>query len=234
MNYLLRETAVKVPSHSKSSSILPYELLCQQAKPGDIVALSSYDLPSTVVKLATRSHYVHVAIILSINSSIHRECPIEDPILIAESHIDTSLPSLGTGQAIRGVQFQRLGDRLDSFWGDAWWVPLKSPLPPDQLTQMQAWLREIEQHQVPYDFLQAIGAGINAIDPIQWENQADYSALFCSELVTRALQIAGVVDETVNPSEQTPAQVMEFPCFESPILIKQDAAEAQAATEEIA
>jgi hypothetical protein len=44
--------------------------------------------------------------------------------------------------------------------------------------------------------------------------------LFCSELVTCALQLAGVVDETLNPSAQTPADVMEFSCFQEPVLIQ--------------
>jgi hypothetical protein len=62
----------------------------------------------------------------------------------------------------------------------------------------------------------------------QWVTQSPYShvamdlsALFCSELVTAALQIADVVDPYINPSKQTPADVVNFPCFSHPpILIK--------------
>lgn len=48
----------------------------------------------------------------------------------------------------------------------------------------------------------------------------NYSTLFCSELVTRALQVAGVVDSQVDPTSQTPADVVGFSCFEKPVQIK--------------
>jgi hypothetical protein len=50
----------------------------------------------------------------------------------------------------------------------------------------------------------------------------NYSTLFCSELVTRALQLAGVVDSRVDPASQTLANVVSFSCFEKPVQIKGD------------
>lgn len=186
------------------------------------MAFSGTDIPSAVVKLATQSHYVHVAIVLSVNSDSSGNNDGNDPVLIAESHIDASLPSLGTGESIRGVQVQRLSERLASYRGPAWWASLKTPLDDRGLAQMQRWLQELESHQVPYDFLQAIGAGVSALNWLDWENQEDYSTLFCSELVTRALQIAGAIDECINPSEQVPVNVMNFSCLNQPVLIKQE------------
>jgi hypothetical protein len=196
--------------------VLNYALIRQQIKPGDVIAFSGTDLPSGVVKIAMKSHYVHVAIVLSVDT-----CNLEgDTALIAESHIDISLPSVGTGQRILGVQLQWLSHRLLACDSSVWWVALKTPLTVESTIKMQTWLREIEQQRVPYDFLQAMGVGLDALG-IEVDNLANYSALFCSELVTRALQIAGVVDETINPSEQTPVDVMQFLCFKEPILIKE-------------
>jgi hypothetical protein len=182
-------------------------------KTGDVVLFSGTDLPSTVVKVATRSDYVHAAIVLSTDRS---EIP-DRSVVIAESHIDTSAPSLGTGNAIMGVQHQWLHDRLVQAKGPVWWVSLKVPLLDPQRRAMQVWLQEIEAQQTPYDFLQVARAGLNL-----WglENTPDDAALFCSELVTRALQIAGVVDGQINPAQQVPADIVEFPCFNPPVLIQ--------------
>jgi hypothetical protein len=189
--------------------------LCARVKPGDVIAFSGCDIPSEVVKLATRSEYVHVAIVLG--QQLNSE-GIPD-ILITESHIDISLPSLGTGKRTLGVQIQWLSKRLAQCEGSVWWAALKQPLDQAGVGVMQAWLHDQEQHQVPYDFVQAIGAGLNAIDHIEILSKSDTKALFCSELVTCALQLAGALNHELNPAEQTPVDVMGFPCFKAPVLI---------------
>lgn len=207
-------------SDKKQNSIisLSYGELREQVKPGDVIVFSTTDIPSNVVKLATKSNYVHVAIV----HSVYQGDDTPDKILIAESHIDTSLPSVGTGEYKIGVQFQWLWARLKSQDGLAWWAPLKTPLTNEGLSKMQVWLDKIEKEGIPYDFIQAIGVGLDSVfGKIAPKNTNDYSALFCSELVTRALQIAGVIDASINPSGKTPADVMKFSCFQEPILIKQ-------------
>ena len=189
--------------------------LCQQVKPGDVLAFSGDDVPSSVVKIATQSCYVHVAIVLSVDWSARHE----DPILIAESHIDLSLPSEGSGKIQLGVQFQRLSNRITAAQGPVWWAPLRAPLFQHQLNQMRAWLHQVEAEGVPYDFPQAVGAGVDILDRAGLSNRPDFEALFCSELVTRALQIAKIVGPGVNPSETTPADVMQFSCLQAPVLI---------------
>jgi hypothetical protein len=189
--------------------------------PGDVFVFSGIDAPSTVVKLATSSKYVHVAIVLSVCQSSPSSTQA-DPILIAESHIDISLPSVGTGRRTLGVQTQWLSKRLATVHGSVWWAALKTTPEPINLQQMQAWLLEAEKQRIPYDFPQAIATGLPLLDQIGIEIPEDYSALFCSELVTHALQLAGVLDESINPSEQTPTDVMQFPCFKPLILIQDD------------
>jgi hypothetical protein len=195
---------------------ITYQALCKQIKIGDVITFSGTDLPSDIVKIATRSIYVHVAIAHSVDP----QALPENAILIAESHVDRSLPSVGTGKRILGVQFQWLFNRLAQHPGQAWWTPLKTPLAPENIAKLQVWLQAIESQEIPYDFIQAIGAGMSQAKPIKLKNDPDFSALFCSELVTRALQIAGAIDETLNPSEQTAADVMRFPCFKEPLLIQ--------------
>jgi hypothetical protein len=211
-----------VTSPSPSSNLLnllsTYEQIRHQIQPGDVIAFSGSDLPSGVVKIAMQSDYVHVAIALSTDT-----CNADgDTVLIAESHIDTSLPSVGTGERILGAQVQWLSHRLAACESSVWWFALKTPLSEESRSKMQSWLRKIEQERIPYDFVQAVGVGLDALG-IEINNETCYSALFCSELVTRALQISGVIDDEINPSEQTPVDVIHFPCFRDAVLIKEPA-----------
>jgi hypothetical protein len=198
------------------SPLLTYEALCQRIKPGDVIIFSADDVPSKVVKWATRSPYVHVAIALSVDAS----CQSDYSVLIAEAHVDARLPSVRTEKRGLGVQIQWLTKRLDSYRGLAWWAELRHPLAPEAVQRMQTWLKAIELEQIPYDFVQAIAAGIESATPLDLVTPMDESALFCSELVVYALQIAGAIAPTTNPAEQTPADVVQFPCFQPIVLIK--------------
>lgn len=192
-----------------------YEAILTQVKPGDVFAFSGSDIPSQVVKLATQSEFVHVAIVVWVDERVQHN----RAILIAESHVDTSLPSVGTGEAKLGVQLQWFDDRYTTQPGPVWWVPLKQPLSPAGLAAMRQWLQLAEAKQTPYDFKQAIGIGFVALG---WDglNQADDGAFFCSELVMRALQIAGVVPTHENSACHSPADVIKLPQFDQPIVIK--------------
>ncbi len=189
---------------------ISYSELRSQINPGDVIVFSGKDLPSHVVKIATQSDYVHVAIVLSV------EDDREDGncILLAESHIDKSLPSVGTGACVQGAQIQWLEERLKTCQDPVRWAKLHPELNPAETVKLQSWLWEIEQAQVGYDYLQAIGAGMGIC------SNTDFSALFCSELVTRGLQIVGRVFPTINASTTTPAAVMAFPCLMPPIEIE--------------
>jgi hypothetical protein len=202
------------PAHPEKPHYFPlYEAVRHHIKVGDVIAFGGKDLGSGVVKLATKSHYSHVGIVFK----VHQSGVSGDSVLMAESHIDTTLPSVGTGDRIAGVQFQWITGRLAVSSGQAWWVPLQKALGRGAIAQMQAWLTEVEAQKTPYDWEQAVGAGV---DLPNFRNRPDFSALFCSELVTKALQLARVVPSQLNPSEQTPANVLQFPCWQQPVLIK--------------
>ncbi len=122
-----------------------YINLCTQIKPGNVLAFATFDLPAHVVKWATHSGYVHVAIVLSVTTNSKHP----DPVLIAESHINMSLPSEGTGKKQLGVQFQRLSQRIVTCDGSVWWAALKKPLNKGGLEKMRSWLRDVEARAVP-------------------------------------------------------------------------------------
>ncbi len=189
-----------------------------------MLAFGGTDLPSDMVKLATRSCFVHVAIVFSTDlpnasKKLDEGASQADSILIMESHVDASLPSVGTGKCTLGVQMQWLSQRLKTYDGKLWWASLKTPLTAEGIATMQTWLRKMEAQQIPYDFTQAIEVGVAAFTRTQRDHLTDYSALFCSELVAVSLQLAGALDSEINASAQTPADVMQFPCLHPPIAI---------------
>jgi hypothetical protein len=188
-----------------------YESVRFRMKTGDVIAFSGKGAFSNIIKWRFGTDCSHVAIVYSEEVGSFGKV-----VMIVESTTLTTLADAQTGDLVKGVQLHFLSKRLDSYDGDAWWVPLKEPLSEQGERKMCAWLRKTHDQRIPYDTAQAIGAGINFWDSIL-ENDPDFSKLFCSELVARALQIAGVVDEDVNPSETAPSEVVAFDCLGEPV-----------------
>ena len=110
--------------------------------------------------------------------------------------------------------------RIDLYDGSVSWLGLKNPIDPEKKAAMESWLRETHNQKVPYDYLQIYNAAIDWFDELGLSNQPDFSTIFCSELVAKALQIAGLVDPRINPSEATPDDVIKYPCFKEPVVLK--------------
>lgn len=187
-----------------------YDEYRPKIKTGDVIAFSGNSLVSKIIKWKTGSPYSHVGIVLDVNMG----GAIGQSILFIESTILNNAADLKHLEFIKGVQMHFLSKRLESYDGSAWWLPLQEELLPHQTHNIQSWLRQIHNEKVKYDAIQALGAGMDFFD---WfpgiENEKDFSSLFCSELVTKALQVAGLIDDNINASEQTPADVAGFDCF---------------------
>ena len=137
-------------------------------------------------------------------------------IMLIESTSLRNIPDAIYNEIIKGVQIHFLSRRLESYDGKAWWLPLKEDLNGFEKNKLQNWLRKKHYERTPYDSFQAIGAGADLFDMVLGiENEPDFSSLFCSELVTKALQVGGVVSSDINPSEQTPEDVANFECFDN-------------------
>jgi hypothetical protein len=173
---------------------------------------------STMIKLLTNSEYSHVGILLNDKSIL-----LGEMVLLIESTTEIQLSDADGRQAIKGVQLHFLSQRLSMYDGSAFWVPLKNPIPQAQLDQMLTWARNIYAEKVPYPYTQVCGLPLLKIeDACGMETRPDYDAFFCSELVTKALQVAGVLDSFVDPASQTPSDIVNFSCFEKPVQIKGD------------
>lgn len=186
-------------------------------KTGDVIAFSGNGKVSQIIKWKTASPYSHVGIVLDTQT----QSGIGKAVLMMESTALCKQPDDLSGKIINGVQIHFLSKKLEVYNGKAWWLPLKELLPHYAAFNMQLWLRQTRTKRVNYDVIGAIQAGVDLLEWIPGiHNEPDFSSLFCSELVTKALQVAGVIADDINPSEQTPADVVKFGCFGGELRVK--------------
>jgi hypothetical protein len=193
-----------------------YEGARDGMRTGDLVAFGGKGRISGLIKLITRSLVSHVGLVLRADFSLGKE----ESVMLIESTTLTNLPDMATGHLIKGVQMHWLSTRLSAHEGEAWWHPLKTPLAAGRAEEMTRWLRKAHAQQLPYDTIQAIGAGVDFWDGLGLTNDPDFSRLFCSELCARALQIAGRLPQDLNPSEETPASLLARDIFQAGVELR--------------
>ena len=84
---------------------------------------------------------------------------------------------------------------------------------------MQTWLSNIEDERIGYDYPGGIESGLEIFNNDTYSGDFTFSRLFCSELVTYALQLLGAIPSTINPHYQTPGDVAKFSVVTRPILL---------------
>jgi len=205
------------PQSVRDTSAL--EKLSDLIKPGDAIAFSGKGFNGKIIRWFTASLYSHIAIVMDTD----RHCPTEGPpIAIAEASSDTRLPDFKNEKRQPGVQIHDLWNWINAYQdlGQAWWIPLAEPLSDSGVKKMQDWLWEIHERQVHYSCWKCIGAWLK-INRYFLSADSQYAArLFCSELVTKALQIAEAIDPAIRSYQQIPREIISFPCFQAPIKIE--------------
>lgn len=187
--------------------IKPYLDLRENIQMLDVIAFSGKGRMSEIIKWKTKSEISHVGIVYK----VFPQAGNGSRVMLIESTTLGNLPDIKTGELRKGVQLQFLSQRLASYDGEAWLYPLRTIVSDANLARTQDWLTSAHTQKIEYDSFQAIGAGLDFFDRLLGiENKEDLSSLFCSELVTKAFQIAGLVDKSVNPSEMTPKDVCDF------------------------
>ena len=92
-----------------------YEEARKQMKAGDVIAFSGKGDFSEIIKWATRSSVSHVGIIL------------QSKLLIGDKIQDGMFNQIiesTTLNGFSGVTISRLSDRLDTYDGEIWWLPI--------------------------------------------------------------------------------------------------------------
>ncbi|MDA8098999.1 MAG: hypothetical protein M0042_05180 [Nitrospiraceae bacterium] len=180
-----------------------------QMKAGDVIAFSGKGNFSEIIKWATRSTVSHVGVILQSKLMIDATPQAGIFNQIIES---TSL------NGFSGVTISRLSDRLDTYDGDIWWLPLNKDVH-DSMDKRRFYDFLIHQNRKQYDTPQAVKSALDALDNVPilgraTHNIEDFSRFFCSELVTAGLEAAGAISH-INASEVTPIDLCSFALYEN-------------------
>lgn len=175
-------------------------------KPGDVIAFGGKGHFSEIIKFATFSDVSHVGVILQTKITDDTTGRFFNQII--ES---TSL------NGFNGVNISRFSDRLSTYDGELWWLPLKEEIREALFDQKKFFdfLFNQAKERKPYDMPQAVKSALDAMDNLPFGmngpgyNSEDFSKFFCSELVSAGLEIAGAVG-TVNASEVTPIDLCRW------------------------
>jgi hypothetical protein len=183
-----------------------YHHIREHMQPGDIIAFGGNSLFSRWTKLTTRSVVTHVAIVT--------KTKMRDESNRYFNHVMEATSFNGK----RGVMTNRLSERISSYDGDVWWLPL-SDTSRSIFEQNRKHFFDfmVEQDGKPYDVWQLFGSAVDALDdhPVFGGityNQEDFDSWFCSELIAEGLKTAGVISG-VNASEVTPVDICRFNIF---------------------
>lgn len=184
-----------------------YHLVRENMQPGDIIAFGGNSLFSRWTKLTTRSAVTHVAVVMQTKMQDSETALYYNQVMEATSY-----------KGKRGVMTNRLSERVASYDGDIWWLPLsRASRSLFEQNKREFFSFMFEQEGKPYDVLQLFGSAVDAIDehPLFGSisyNQEDFSSWFCSELIAEGLETAGII-RGVNASEVTPVDICRFNIF---------------------
>lgn len=166
-------------------------------KPGDVIAYGGKGLLSSVIQNVTHSPVSHVGIIMQTEVS-------------NDTFVNQIIESNGKKKGNTGVQVWRMSERVEEYDGNIWWLPMFINF--DRKKFVGFCLNQVGKK---YDVRQAFGSALDAFP----DQKEDLSKLFCSELVAAALESAGVL-KNINASKMTPADVIGFDIYKSPVQIK--------------
>ncbi len=180
-----------------------------QMKAGDVIAFSGKGDFSEVIKWATRAPVSHVGVILQTKLLIDQN---EQPGMFNQVIESTTL------NGFSGVSISRLSDRIETYDGEIWWLPIEKGLW-NKMDKKAFYDFLIHQDHKPYDMPQAIKSALDAFDSVPvaeklTHNKEDFARFFCSELVTASLEAAGAIS-AINASEVTPIDLCSFRLYEN-------------------
>ena len=177
-------------------------------RPGDIIAFGGNSLFSRWTKLTTRSAVTHIAIVMQTKMRDEASGRYFNQVMEATVY-----------DGKKGVMTNRLSERVHTYDGDMWWLPLgESARDMFEQNKHEFFNFMFDQEGKAYDVLQLFGSAVDALDshPILGSisyNQEDFSSWFCSELIAEGLETAGIIN-SVNASEVTPVDICRFSIFE--------------------
>ncbi len=176
-----------------------YEELRGALKTGDIVLFSGNSFISRLIRLATRSDWSHVGMILKFHGY--------DSIFLWESTGMNNVRDAFTGRRTSGVQVTLLSERIARYDGKCAIRRIENfIISPEQIGHLNRLRREIKNRPYEQSKKELIKS---AIDTFGTANKEDLSSLFCSELVAESWQRLGILSEDKSSNEYLPSDFSE-------------------------
>lgn len=159
---------------------------------GDIVLFSGRGLASDVIRLATRSHWSHVGMVV--------ELPEYADLLLIEATTLSESADVRAKRAVTGVGLVPLATKVQEYPGDVAWRAWRGAAPSQAQARMLArMVRRL--HGRPYrNYLLALAQEVSTA----FRRRPDLSGLFCSELVAELYRRLGWLPRTTRPSRYVP------------------------------
>lgn len=186
---------------------VPYKEIRPLLKTGDVVGFGGKGRVAELIKWRTGSRFSHVGVVYvaTLNGGPKN-------VWLVESTTLSKRRDRIFNERLQGLQIHLLSDRLKDH-EDACIASVRedifNKINKELYRKADDLLVRDLRKRVPYDYKQAIGAGIDWWD--RWfENDEDFSALFCSEFVALDHERRGWFPKIENASEPTPHDAMTW------------------------
>lgn len=171
-----------------------YKEIRPDLKTGDIVLFSGKGVFSKVIKLASKSKWSHVGMIVKVEGW--------DFVLLWESTTLNTAHDIDAGKRRKGVQIVALSQRLDKYKGEIGVRHLNGvELNSDDITKLQELRLEVMHRPYERNMVELVGSVLGSVFNIAG---GSLGSLFCSELVAEVYRRIGLLEADVKPNSFTP------------------------------
>lgn len=177
-----------------------YQNIRDKLDTGDVVIFGGQYRMSKMIRLVTRFPASHVALIIREDNR--------------NSFIEASEGDMYPER--EGVIISQFSNSIPFYKGDIWIARLNADIRERaNIEAMKLFLKE--QVGKGYDYKNMPKAGFDLLDPISsiTRSEENSSQMFCSELVAGGLKAAGILPNSINTSEVSPADIIKYKIFES-------------------
>jgi|GEM_PF-155272 hypothetical protein len=202
---------VEKEAQSKVMNRATYKKVRHQVREGDLIAFNGRGFASSLIRRAQKKPPTHVAIVQWVPEAFPStpDGPTVQRLRLLES---TSLKH-SSGKRTLGVQTTYLSERLKTYEGEIWWLPL-SDLNRRLFNKLPLANLLSKYEGTKYDFWQVFRLGWRFLLPSILPIKESDRFLFCSELVAFLYKQATILPKSINASEVTPADLVSYTLYQ--------------------
>lgn len=199
-----------------------YEPHASNFKTGDLIAYSGVGLLPELTKAMTGCPYTHLGLIVEMPNKWTK---VKELYVVELYRNPDGFLDVTTDKPRIDISKFRLFERFYQFFGtQIWYSPLKTPVSADGATKMIEFIqgcysdpREISKTTTQFD--PSLQTWIQTTFGAKHFTDADFVDFSSASFVTECLRIGGVVPDGTAKAA-SPLSVVNYPCFNEPIVIR--------------